>query len=517
MEDEVRGVAAPESVGVAALRHLIDAAPEGVAVVDAETHRYTYVNPAGCRLLGKPVGELVSTPAAFPAPPGPAAPDRPVTAELVLGDRVLEHVTTTARVDGRSLRMVHFRDVSRAREHERQLAAFRRISASVAFAGPLSTVLNRLADEVRQVTGMLSCTFMLLGDDGRLYRTGTIAGAFPDVDDYPDRLEQCRRLGAPLLSTSAFRDRIPVVAYGWRQRVLADPRFQPLHDLARDASWSTLATIPVISRGTAIGVLNGFYLAGTEPTHGDIPFLTAIADQAAVAVENARLVGELESRAAIEQRHLLARELHDSVNQALFSLGLKVRATELALEEGHDERAFLADSLAQIRQLTETAHADMRALLSELRPTALRDAGLVTAVRRHAADVSARSGLDIRVDAPAEEVAIAPLVEEQLFLVVREALHNVVKHAHATEARVRVEADPGPDPGVRVTVADNGTGFVARATKPGHIGLESMTERMAQAGGTLQIISEAGGTTLRAWAPGPLQAGTGSSSAGPGR
>ncbi|MFC5235615.1 histidine kinase [Pseudonocardia zijingensis] len=502
MDDEVED-AGQAGIARGALQHLIDAAPEGIAVVDAAADRYEYVNPAGRRLLGTSVEDAVGGPSVFPAPVDGAPPGEPVTAELVLGNRVLQHVTTTARVDGRSLRMVHFRDVSRDREHERHLAAFRRISAGIAFAGPLPTVLDRLAAEVQRATGMLSCTFMLMDDDGRLRRTGTVDGAYPICPDYAERLEQCRALGAPLLSESAFRDRRPVLAHGWRRRVLADPRFAPLHDIARDASWSTLATVPVISRGEPIGVLNGFYLAGAEPTRGDIPFLSAIADQAAVAVENARLVGELESRAAVEERHLLARELHDSVNQALFSLELQVGALELGLQDGAQPE-FLAQRITQIRELTESAHSEMRAMLSALRPAGLRDGGLVHALRAHAAEVSARVGLEITVDA-ADELALTPVVEEQLFWVVREALHNVVKHADAGSVRVCVDADPDRPPGVRVTVTDDGKGFDPASAQPGHLGFESMAERMAQVGGTLEVTSRSGGTVVCARAPGLLR------------
>ena len=125
---------------------------------------------------------------------------------------------------------------------------------------------------------------------------------------------------------------------------------------------------------------------------------------AGVAFENPRLFAEAQERLAIEARHRLARELHDSVSQALFSMTLETGAAQLALErEGTDLVGLVNDlgrRLARLRELTDNALAEMRALIFELRPEALREEGLPAAVRQHAQAVGARADLVIDVKTP---------------------------------------------------------------------------------------------------------------------
>lgn len=483
-----------------ALRKVVEHSPQGIAVVDSVRERCVYMNPAGRAALGRSWrGVLGSAPAFLLAPYADAQASSPFTA--VLGTRLIEYSATGVRVSDRELRVVHFRDVTRSRQRERHLAAFNRTSASIAFAGPLSTVLDRLADEVRLATGMSSCTFLLMDDDGNLRQAGMGGHGYPGVPDYAERLEACRDLGAPLLSLSAFTDRRAVVAPGWRQTTLSDPRFAPLHDITTTASWNTLATVPVISRGNVIGVLNGFYDDVTERDEEDRSFLTAIADQAAVAVENARLVGAMESKAALDERHLLARDLHDSVNQALFSMTLQARALEVGVAGGLLTDDSVGRRLAEVRELTEGALAEMRALIFQLRPSALREEGLVSAVRKHAAAVAAREGLKVRIEAQCDAVLMDSAIEEQVFRVVQEALHNIVKHAGAAHVRIAFAEDPHHAAMLEVVIDDDGKGFDVAADYPGHLGLQSMAERIAQISGTFNVSSRTGATRIRARVP----------------
>lgn len=480
------------------LGQVVEQSPQGLAVMDSVGGSCLYVNPAGRAVLGAGSSGTARAPG-FLTGPGPDAHDPgPFTATL--GARFVEYSATGVRVRDRELRVVHFRDVTRGRQRERHLAAFSRTSASIAFAGDLHTVLDRLTDEVRIATGMSSCTFLLMDDRGNLRQAGMAGQGYPGVPDYAERLEACRGLGAPLLSLYAFSGRRAVVAPNWRETTLSDPRFEPLHDITASASWNTLATVPVVSRGTIIGVLNGFY-DDNEPDEEDQSFLTAIADQAAVAVENARLVGALESKAALEERHLLARELHDSVSQALFSMALQARALEIGAAGGVLTQEDVRRGLTEVRELTEGALAEMRALIFQLRPSALREEGLGTAVRKHAAAVAAREGLDVAVRADCEELLLDAAVEEQVFRIVQEALHNIVKHAYATAVRICLCEDPDQSGVLAVVIEDDGKGFDVTADHPGHLGLESMAERVAQVNGSIEISSRSGATRVRATIP----------------
>ena len=491
------GHGAPAQLGVDVLAELVHEAPEGIAVADSASPDYLYVNRSGSEIVESLRDEGASAGSVFPPLSAEASPPN----ILGHGNRQYEHSTTSLSAGGLGLRATRFRDVTRAYQRERHLAVFSRTSASIAFAGPLHTVLDRLAEEVRDATGILSCTFLLMDEGGRLRQAGVAAQDYPGVSDYAERLERCRALGAPLLSVQAFQDRRPIVMVGWRERTLADPRFQPIHGIAGAANWSTLATIPVVGRGEILGVLNGFYLPGDEPDEEDLSFLTTIADLAAVAIENSRLVKALEAKAALEERHLLARELHDSVNQALFSLTLQTRALEIGMASERLTTAAILGGLADVRELTEGALAEMRALIFQLRPAALHEEGLVSAVRKHASAIEAREGLTLAVEGLDAEVMLAPAVEEQLFRVVQEALHNIVKHAGARSAHISLRVDEDRADALELVISDDGSGFDTGSQHPGHLGLCTMAERVAEIGGEFSLTSMSSGTTIRAWIP----------------
>jgi signal transduction histidine kinase len=212
--------------------------------------------------------------------------------------------------------------------------------------------------------------------------------------------------------------------------------------------------------------------------------------------ESQRREGE---RAALE-RQRIARDLHDSVSQSLFSTTLHVRTAQHALErEQPDATGPVGEELNEIGQLTRGALAEMRALIFELRPGALAEEGLLAALAKQAAALSAREGLVIEVDGPDAHLPIGPEAEEQLYRLGQEALANVVKHARASTATVRIAAD---DHAVTIEINDDGRGFDPAAVGPEHFGLRSMQGRVADLGGRLEITSAPGrGTVLRVEVP----------------
>jgi PAS domain S-box-containing protein len=215
--------------------------------------------------------------------------------------------------------------------------------------------------------------------------------------------------------------------------------------------------------------------------------------------ERERLEGDLRSQAAelaaSQERAHLARELHDSVTQALFSMGLTLRTLELLL--GTDPEAART-KLVELRELQKDALAEMRTLIFELRPSSLESDGLVQALRTHATAVQRRTGLVIVVDA--EPIERLPLtIEEALYRIGQEALHNVVKHANAGNATLRIWRDADR---VNLSVTDDGAGFDPDAVPRGHLGLIGMRQRVDLVGGELRVESEAGrGTTIAASVP----------------
>ena len=206
-----------------------------------------------------------------------------------------------------------------------------------------------------------------------------------------------------------------------------------------------------------------------------------------------------EGERAVEERRRIARDLHDSVSQALFSTVLHTRAAQKALvQEGASPSGLVGRSLGTIADLTKSVQSEMRSLIFQLRRDPLHD-GLVAALGRHASGLAAQNGLTIDVRGSAPRVALSEPVETQLFAIGREALANVQRHAGATVAQVRVELQNGQ---VLVEVRDNGRGFDPTVGHPGHFGLDSMRSRAAEIGGRLTIASAPGrGTVVRVRVP----------------
>jgi signal transduction histidine kinase len=203
---------------------------------------------------------------------------------------------------------------------------------------------------------------------------------------------------------------------------------------------------------------------------------------------------------AAQERQRIARDLHDSVSQSLFSTTLHVRTAQRALElEELDAPGLVGEELSEIGQLTRGALAEMRALIFELQPGALAEEGLVAALTKQASALSAREGLSIGVHGPDERLPLAPEVEEQLYRIGQEALANVVKHARASSATIHIAAADGT---VLIEVTDDGRGFDPAAVGREHFGLRSMRGRVADLQGRLQVTSTPGrGTVLRVEVP----------------
>lgn len=228
-------------------------------------------------------------------------------------------------------------------------------------------------------------------------------------------------------------------------------------------------------------------------------FLSAVLSERQRSARELAEARRTEGARAVEERHRIARELHDSVSQALFSTVLHTRTAQKALvEEGGSPSGRVGQSLAAIADLTKSMQSEMRALIFELHRDPLHD-GLIAALARHASDARTSDGLTIDVRAPGPRLALPKLIETQLFAIGREALTNVQRHAGASAAHVRVEAQQGH---VALEVRDNGRGFNPAFGHPGHFGLDSMRTRAAEIGGQITITSAPGtGTLVRVCVP----------------
>lgn len=250
--------------------------------------------------------------------------------------------------------------------------------------------------------------------------------------------------------------------------------------------------VPLMVKDQAIGLLALFHNQPHYYTRHHASLAQALANQAAVALENARLYGQAQELAVLRERQRLARELHDSVSQALYSIVLGSRAARMLLHRDPDKLAALLDNvLAQ----AEVGLAEMRTLIFELRPESLETDGLVAALKKHAEAIHSRSALTMVMELGVEP-ALPDAMKEAFYRVAQEALNNIVKHAHASTVHLRLYRDAT---GTVLEVRDDGAGFDPAQSFPGHLGLQSMRERLALLGGTLEITSEVGrGTQIRA-------------------
>ncbi|MGC9665070.1 PAS domain S-box protein [Planosporangium sp. 12N6] len=493
-------------------REIFAASSDGMAIVDLDGV-LVEANPAFSAMHGYADGELAGLPAttwthadhlsAVTHHFGHGAPERAptVTAQHVRRDGTVFPVEirgTTFTFRGSPHLLGVVRDVTErvtALELlERRVSALTRVAANLVVDQPLETTLRAAVRTVVEAgSGVAAAVHVMDVDTGDLAMLAT----YGLPDGYEDALRESWALGVDSPAARALRQQRRQLIRGAPARTLATPTAAPLHRFLPHVPWDTLLALPLDSQGRALGALHVYYLPDVEPEPEETRFLSAVADQVAVAVENARLLRAGRRNAALVERQRLARELHDSVSQALFSMTLHARAAQLAMaRQDLPADGPLGRAVEQLRELTQGALAEMRALIFELRPGALAEEGLLSAVTKQAAAMTAREGLPVSVTGPRERLAVPEETEEHLYRIVLEALHNTVKHAGASAASVRIRAAAGA---VVVTVSDDGQGFDPGTAYPGHLGLTTMADRARAIGATLRIDSAPGrGTTVEA-------------------
>jgi signal transduction histidine kinase len=380
-------------------------------------------------------------------------------------------------------------------ERTRELSTLLDVSHNVASTLDLKLLLGLILDQLKYVADYSGAAIRTVEGEGLSVLDMRLVGADPSLA--PARHVPIVRFGVIWEHLSRGE---PVIIHDIHDDDLFARTYR---DMVGDALENVLSymrswlAVPLMLKDRVIGLLSlshretGFY------TQRHARLAMAVANQAAVAIENARLYERAQEFAALEERQRLARELHDSVSQAIFSITLHARTAHTLLKRGEMER--LAEPIDHVFSLAQAAMAEMRALIFELRPESLQNEGLVAALTKQVASIRARHGIEVAMSLCAEPDV--PLeVKEALYRIAQEALHNTVKHSRATRADLRMEYD-----GKRATleVKDNGIGFDANGQFPGHLGLQSMRERAARMEGILQIESSPGkGTIVRVDMPG---------------
>jgi signal transduction histidine kinase len=322
-------------------------------------------------------------------------------------------------------------------------------------------------------------SIVLIGEDGSLYTS---------AEDFP---------GVSPLHIRARPD-------GITRRAIATGEVYSFGDVHDDGTHNpelikakirSYVGVPVKLRNKVLGVL---FVHSRSPNafEGQIPLLNTFANWAAIAVENARLYGKAQQLATLEERNRLAQELHDWVNGTIFSIIYNARAASDMIE--HDPNRA-KEQMRTVQQIARAAQGEMRSLFLELRPTALGEVGLISALQRHIDVIKARFGLPIDFSVHGDR-DLPDEVEQCLYRVAQEALLNVVKHAEAQKAILVLEL--GLDV-VVLTVEDDGMGFDPEsAINEEALGLLSMQERVEKLLGSFRVVSEPGtGTTVEATIP----------------
>lgn len=246
--------------------------------------------------------------------------------------------------------------------------------------------------------------------------------------------------------------------------------------------------IPLMNKGEIYGAIILYYCQVHQFSEEEIGLILAFGDQVALSIENARLRTQAEKAAVIGERNRLARELHDAVSQTLFSTSLIAEVLPRLWDRDQAEGRM---RLEELRQLTRGAQAEMRTLLFELRPSAIRDAQMSELLKHLVTAVSSRARIPISLTVERDR-KLAPDVQMALYRIVQEALNNIVKYAYPQNVSIKYTAPPGK---VLLEIEDDGCGFNPSEVSAEHLGIEIMRERAASIHAKMVLCSKTGSGT----------------------
>ena len=263
---------------------------------------------------------------------------------------------------------------------------------------------------------------------------------------------------------------------------------QAVRNLARD--FSSLLSIPIEIRDENYGSLTLYYRLEHKITEEEISLAKDFSIQAALAIDNARLRTQLQQDAIVEERNRLARELHDSVTQNLFSASLIAETLPIIIEKNPQKGL---EGLGELRLLTRGALAEMRSLLLELRPHALEETPLEELLKQLVETSSGR--LRKPVDLMINGQAFLPAdVRLTFYRIAQEALNNIIKHAEADKITICLDILPNNLDGIcqkaTLLIKDDGCGFREIPRSAIHLGFNIMRERATGIGAELKIDSK---------------------------
>jgi PAS domain S-box-containing protein len=491
--------------GLESLAQIVDSSVAGVAALN-QAGRIIYANSAVGDVLGVSPETIIGTEFIAYIVPEDRPQLAPYFADITLrragrlavramrpdGDlRELEVSHTVVVARGRPVVAVILRDVTETNRLQRAATALAQVATNMAVTQPIEPMLEAVARSVVEATDAAAAGVFLL-EGQRSLRT---AGVWGLPAGYIHAMDAAAQAGAARPELEAIAKQADVIEEDLPDRILSDSAFAPAHSVLREVPWKLVVTIPMIHGGRPLGALSAYLRPGQRPSEPTMTFLHAIAGLAASSAEIFRLVSAVQHQVALEERQRLARELHDSVSQALYGIALGARSAQNRLARD-PQRA--AEPLDYILGLAEAALADMRSLILELQPESLEREGLVGALAKRVDAIKGRYGIEVSRDLP-DEPPIPLDTKQAMYRIAQEALHNLVKHSRAEHAWLRLGVDRDV---LTMEVADDGEGFDPSGSYPGHFGLQSMRERAQSRGGELHVESRPGeGTSVRVRVP----------------
>jgi signal transduction histidine kinase len=388
------------------------------------------------------------------------------------------------------LAIQHARLYAAERRAREQTAAILEATRAVTSSLRLEDVLTRAARSIAAVLGQRTCAVWMLNKAGTAFVPSFRVAEPPDAEQ--DRVFAALP-SVPVDAAPRLRELVdtgrPVVMRAGRDLSAPEERIR------RMMPFNAYVGVPLAARERVVGVAAVPLLDGGDQVDPeDLEAARAIAGSVGLALENAQLYEQAHQLAVVEERNRLARELHDSVSHALFSMTLISQAMPRLLDV---DPARARERIERLNEIGQGALAEMRALIFQLRPAALKDEGLAAALKKHTAAFQSRESVAVTLTIN-DERRLPEAAEEAVFRVAQEALNNIAKHARATAVEVDLTITASA---VTLTVRDNGAGFDPARPHTGEhptLGMTSMRERAALLGGECRVVSAPGqGTTVR--------------------
>jgi len=514
-------------------RGIFDAATDGLIIVNLETGFVVEANPAACAMHGYTREEFIGLlPEALIHPgsqhvfgnyirasrPGAVFDTRLLH---VRGDGSSFHAEwrgTPFTFQSRPCLLGVVRDVSRRVQEEQRL--YQRVEARTREQSALLEVSHALASTpelqpnliLEQLRGIIEYThaglFSLTGSTLTALAVrvgpGFSTGRGPQQLEWPALFQV--RLEGPETLAALFNVHRPIRIADVGS---ADPAAENLRSLlngdaavllegARAWMW-----VPLAVKGRIIGGLGVGHARRNYFTARHAALALSMANQVAIAMVNAELYDHARALAALQERQRLAQNLHDAVNQSLFSAGLIAEVLPRLWDRDPVEAR---QSLEDLRRLTRGALAEMRGLLAELRPAVLTDSSLGDLLRQLANAFTGRTNVPASVTLTGDRVLSAE-IQVALYRICQEAFNNIAKHAGASRVEIELQYETGAAQvspslahagapqeiavsSVEMRIRDDGHGFDSgQPAASGHYGLDMMRERAETVGARLTVIS----------------------------